>query len=133
MKLYALNDQSGVYTEAGSWTVGKDGTIDVPDDIAVSLRDTPIVGVKGWEDENERHARLEAEQLAQERDPATLLAAVKDLRATVSAPKAPRAPAAKKAAPETSAPAVKKAPAPRKAAAKKAPAAKPAAKGRAGA
>lgn len=115
--LYPLANQSGVYTDDGSYAV-KDGKIDVPPELAESLRTTHINGVKAWEDENERHARLAAEESERQRDPATLLAEVQGLTAAVrsSSTAAKTAPARKRTARKRT-PAKKATPA----AAKKAP------------
>lgn len=94
MKLYTRRDASSVIVGDDTYPVGDDGTVEVPEDLGRRLRDTHVGGVKAWEDETERHARLLAEESERRKDPATLLAAVEALAAQVATPRPRRTKAA---------------------------------------
>ena len=72
MKLYSLTGATSVgRDDVGDFDADVDGAVEVPEDFGVFLRDNHPGGVKAWEDEPERHARLVAEEEARRRDPAS--------------------------------------------------------------
>lgn len=81
MKLYSTDGATAVDDpELGLFPADEHGAIDVPIELYERLHGVHIAGRKLWESEDERHDRLEAEELARRKDPATLLAAVESLQ-----------------------------------------------------
>ena len=81
MKLYSRTGANSItHEEFGAFTVGKDGSVNVPDEFGAYLHRQHVAGKPAWETEAERHARLMAEEVERRKDPATLLAAVEALQ-----------------------------------------------------
>lgn len=75
MRLYnKAGDCPQIDDELGSFTPGSDGAFELPDPVAAKLHNRP-----GWETEAQRAGRLATEELEKFRDPATLLAAVREM------------------------------------------------------
>lgn len=56
----------------GSFDVDEHGAVEVPHDLGMRMHATFQGGQQAWEDDAERNARLDAEDLAKRRDPAHL-------------------------------------------------------------
>jgi len=78
MRLYSRFGATQVSNEDfGDFDVDPDsGAVEVPPALGALLHNQHINGLRAWEDDAERTARLTAEELARRKDPATLLAAV---------------------------------------------------------
>jgi hypothetical protein len=91
VKLYSTLGFSSITGEDGEPLAVElsDSSVTVSEDYGRLLHGRFVGGVRAWEDEPERHARLVAEADAHRRDPATLLAAVEALQAAALAVPAP--------------------------------------------
>ncbi len=89
MKLYPTIDGVSGISVAGYDTFQPlaDGSFDVPDEVGDELLTFHVGGVKLYENEPERAARLEAEELERRRDPASLYDTVQSLVASRDASK----------------------------------------------
>lgn len=85
MRLYTRLGATIVrHPEFGEYVVDADGAVDVPEALGRRMHATHFDGRLAWEDDAERAARLAADEDARRKDPATLLAAVEALTATVA-------------------------------------------------
>jgi hypothetical protein len=74
MRLYSRTGAATVHNEDhGKFDVDPDtGAVDLPDELGTYLHGQHIDGQPAWEDDAERHARLETEDRARRSDPASL-------------------------------------------------------------
>lgn len=79
--LYSLDGATGITDpDTGTiYTPNEDGQFDVPATLGDTLTAVHIAGRRVWETIPERYVRLEAEETARRKDPATLLAEVEKL------------------------------------------------------
>lgn len=83
MKLYPTTaGVSGVTVDDVTYGPLDDGSFDVPDEVGAKILPFHLAGVKQWENEPERAARIEAEELERRRDPASLYDTVQSLVAS---------------------------------------------------
>lgn len=80
MRLYTLTGATQVDDpQYGRFTVNDSGAFDgLPEALANRLHSFHLNGKPAWEDDAERERRIVAEELDRMRDPATLLAAIKE-------------------------------------------------------
>lgn len=79
MRLYSRTGGTRSDTRYGSFTPDANGAFDFPDALSAELRGNPE-----WETDVERASRIATEELDKYRDPATLLAAVREMGANQS-------------------------------------------------
>ncbi len=86
MRLYTLTGAARVDDpEFGSFTANPDGSFDFPNPLSNKLHGFAFGGRKAWESDAEREQRIVSEELDRMRDPATLLAAIKEQGASSNA------------------------------------------------
>lgn len=86
MRLYTLTGAARVDDpEFGSFTANSDGSFDFPNPLSDRLHGFAFGGKRAWESDAEREQRIVSEELDRMRDPATLLAAIKEQGASNSA------------------------------------------------
>lgn len=85
MRLYTLTDAESVEHEGVEYKIDKEGSIELPHDFAVFLRNQHINGKKAWEDDAERAVRVDAENAAKKASPEHLADLVEELTAKVEA------------------------------------------------
>ena len=85
MRLYSRAGATSVVHGEGDepdvYEADENGSVEVPHDLGLHLQNLHVGGVKAWEDDAERQARLDSEELARRRDPAQLY----DLLSTIIA------------------------------------------------
>lgn len=80
MRLYTTSGATRVDDpQYGTFLAGPRGEFEFPDALSVKLHAMHIDKKRQWETDDERVKRVSEEELASVRDPATLLAAVKDM------------------------------------------------------
>lgn len=98
MRLYTLTEAVSVEHDGVEYKIDKDGSVELPEDFGVFLRNQHIGGKKVWEDDAERAVRVEAEVAAKKASPEHLAELVEELTAKVEAgAKIAEEPAVKKA------------------------------------
>jgi hypothetical protein len=86
MRLYTLTGAARVDDpEFGSFTANPDGSFDFPNQLSDRLHSFAFGGKRAWESDAEREQRIVSEELDRMRDPATLLAAIKEQGASSNA------------------------------------------------
>lgn len=80
MRLYSTSNATQVDDpQFGRFTAGPNGEFDFPDELSARLHPVHVGKVRQWESDDERVKRIQTEELDSVRDPATLLAAVKNI------------------------------------------------------
>jgi hypothetical protein len=80
MRLYTLTGATAVDDPTyGKFTANPDGSFDFPNGLSEQLHSFAVNGKKMWESDAERELRVVGEELDRMRDPATLLAAIKEM------------------------------------------------------
>jgi hypothetical protein len=114
MRLYSRTDAASVSDGGKTYKAAKDGSFDLPDELAARLHGFATAGKPQWETDVERQNRLIAEEIERRKDPATLLDAVQQIVKAAQSVAPPEAEPAKAPAVKAEA---KSVPAPAKAAA----------------
>lgn len=86
MRLYTTTGATQVDDPRyGSYTAGPNGAFEFPNELSGRLHGFHIGGRPSWETDAERETRIAKEELERFRDPATLLAAVREMGANQGA------------------------------------------------
>lgn len=86
MRLYTRTGATQVADpEFGTFSADANGAFEFPDDVSDRLHSFHMNGKQAWETDAEREKRLMSEELERFRDPATLLAAVREMGANQGA------------------------------------------------
>ena len=92
MRLYSRTGTTTINDSEGTpYTADKNGAIEVPEDFGRYLHNLHIDGLRAWEDDAQRAARLVVEEHERRSDPAALYDEIVALRDQLTRPKRSKA------------------------------------------